>query len=245
MRRSRRRATATVLALAAAAAGSLLFVSPAVAAPPAASLTVAVTPTVTEGQPITVTVAAADVTDLYAYDVTLEFDPALVSVDAGTAGGPDGGFTSATTGTGTVTLSHTRLGTSPGLAGAGPITLGTLTFTALDGGTAEIVLAAARLVSSTTEVTALAAVASATTVITALPDAGPEPEPGSGGSGSPVASPSPSAGVASGSAASDDAGDLANTGADAAPWMIGGAVGVALVAAGAVVVLRRRQAVRS
>lgn len=240
MRRLGRRAAATVLALAAAAAGPLMIAAPAAAAPPAASLTLAVTPTATEGQPVTVTVSASDVTDLYAYDLTLEFDPALLSVDAATAVGPDGGFTSATATAGTVTLSHTRLGSSPGLAGPGPITLGTLTFTALDGGTAEIALASARLVSSTTEVTSVTAVATATTVLTALPD----PEPGGGGTPSP--SPSPSAGaVSGGAAASGDADDLATTGADATPWIIAGAVGVALVAAGAVVVLRRRQAVQS
>lgn len=242
MRRLRRRGAAALLALAAASAGSLAAAPAAVAAPPAASLTLTVTPAATEGQPVTVTIAATNVTDLYAYDFTLQFDPALLSVDAATAAGPDGGFTSATTGPGTVTLSHTRLGTSPGLTAAAPITLGTLTLTARDGGTATVALASTRLVSSTAEVTPLTAVASTTTQLTALPDPAP------GGGGSPVASPSPSPSASLGSgglAASGGRDDLATTGTDATPWMIAGAVGVALVAAGTVVVLRRRQAVRS
>jgi hypothetical protein len=89
---------------------------PPSADPPTYTVT-ASAPTVEMGDTVDVTVAVSDPTDLYAYDLTLRFEPrsfAYVkhSVVAGT-----NGTTVDDKGRGTIRMVHTRLGTSPAASG--------------------------------------------------------------------------------------------------------------------------------
>jgi Asp-tRNA(Asn)/Glu-tRNA(Gln) amidotransferase A subunit family amidase len=82
---------------------------------------------------VTVTQSAAD---LYAYDLSLGFDPAAARlVSASTSGGTTG-TDSVTQGNGSVRLVHTKLGSSPAAQGATKLV--TLTFQALRSGTAKV-----------------------------------------------------------------------------------------------------------
>lgn len=232
----RRLGAALVAAL--ALFGPLAAATAAHAAPPAAILSLEIDPTnVTAGDPFTVTITGSAVSDLYSYDLELTFDPALVEPATEAPTGPAGGFTSTVTGPGTLTVSHTRLGTSPGLSGE--VVLASVPLRSLAAGSAVVELSSVRLVSSTGDVVTANAVASGTVVIAAVPV--PEPQPSA--SSSPTPSVSASA-TATPAPAAQGPGDLATTGIDATPWFISGALGVALLAGGTLLVLRRRQAVR-
>jgi hypothetical protein len=231
--------------------GPLAVASAAHAAPPTAVLTVEVAPaTAAVGDTVTVTVRGSGVTDLYAYDLVLSTDDLLLEPTGDAATGPEGGYTSAVAAPGEVTISHTRLGTSPGLSSTGQIVLASLPVRVLAAGTARIELSTARLVSSTGEVTTSAAGASTSLSITAFPT--PTPTPTSTTTPiptpTPTATPMPTASASpspTGSAAASPGGSgLAATGVDAAAWLTSGAVGVVLLAAGALLVARRRQGVR-
>lgn len=247
MRRTRVRGR-TLLVIMLALVGGGVATPAAVAVPPVVGdITLQVTPKVTQGEPGTVAVWTTSVTDLYAYDFTIEFDPALLELDADSAVAPEGGYAALTPDEGSVTLSYTRLGTSPGLDG-GPIQLGEMTFTALAGGDATLALASASMISSTMEAVALTDVAEATASLTPLPPTDPEPEPTGGPM--PIAAPAPSEPPAPASQegatpapASDgdrDGGSLAITGTDAALWLSLAAV---LLAVGTLLVIHRRRAV--
>lgn len=241
-RRARTRRLTALVSTLAIATGSLLL-APAAFAAPAAAITIDVTPTAaTEGETVEVVVTATSVSDLYAYDLRFEYDPALLELVEGSGSGPDGGYTSAVVESDSIIVSHARLGTSPGLSttGTDAIVLAAFSFTVLDGGSATIALDTARLVGSDNSVVALADVDSATVTLTALPDPEPEPEPEPEPSESATSTPSPTPSASATAAASAP---LAATGADATPWLIGGAAAIALIAAGALIVIRRRQAV--
>jgi len=230
-----------VTALVAAAIVAVPFCAApaAVAAAPTATLAISATPaSVAVGDTVTATITATGVTDLYAYDLDLTFDPALLRIDASGATGPQGGFTTATAGNGTATVTHTRLGTSPGLSGA-PLTLAVVTFTALGSGTATVALPTARLVSSTQDVTRLTPAASAVVRIAAPSAASPTPAPSVSASATAAAAPATAAPAAAATP------DLAVTGLDAGLWLVAGALGVGVVAIGAVLIARRRQGARS
>ncbi|MEX0152194.1 cohesin domain-containing protein [Microbacterium sp. LMI1-1-1.1] len=246
---SRRIVAALVAALTVAA--PLAAAPAAVAAAPTAVFTLTVTPTAAAGDTVEATLTATGVSDLYAYDLELTFPDELLAVEAeDITGTPEGGFDSAVTDAGSLILTHTRLGTSPGLS-TGPgetLTLGVIPFSTLAAGTATIDLSSVRLVSSTGEVTTLANAATAPVVIAAAPtpdpdpapEPQPEPEPSTTASPAPTASPSTTA-IPAPAANGSSGGDLAVTGSEAAPWLVTGAVGVALIAAGAVFVIRRRR----
>lgn len=238
---SRRLGAALVATL--ALFGPVLAAPAAHAAPPAAILSLSVSPTsVTAGDALVATIAGSGVSDLYSYDLEITFDPTLLAPAADAPTGPAGGFTSTVTGPGSLTVSHTRLGTSPGLGGASGVILASIPLRSLAAGSAVVELSSVRLVSSTGDVVTAAAVASGTVVIAAAPVPVPQPS-----TSSPAPSPEASA-SASASATPAPAvkgpGDLATTGVDATPWWIAGALGVALIAGGALFVLRRRQAVQ-
>jgi len=233
------------LALAVAAAATLLVplagVTAAHAAAPSASLALEVTPaSATVGDTIVVTVRASGVSDLYAYDLVLTVDDAHLTPTGQAPTGPDGGYTSGVADPGSVTITHTRLGTSPGLSSTGGIVLATLSLRASSVGAADIALSSARLVSSTGDVTEVGTSGSATVDVAALPT--PEPSATPTPTASPTAAPSESATPPA--AAASGTGNLATTGLDATVWMVSGALGLALIAAGALVVARRRQRVR-
>lgn len=213
----------------------LAAASAAHAADPAATLALELSSSsATEGDTIVATVTGTAISDLYAYDLVLTVtEGVLESADAPT--GPEGGFTSAVDGPGTVTVSHTRLGTSPGLSGT--VVLATVPLHAVGSGTARVELTSVRLVSSTGEAAEQTEVASTTVELEALPTPEPSVSP------SASASPSPSASASAVPAVSGPS-DLATTGVDATAWLISGAVGVALIAVGALIVVRRRQGVR-
>lgn len=234
--RATRRVSAAIVA-ALALFAPLAAATAAHAAEPAATFTLELSASAaTEGDTVLATVSGADVSDLYAYDLVFTVtEGALESADAPV--GPDGGFTSAVDAPGTITVSHTRLGTSPGLSGT--VVLATVPLRAVGSGAARVELSSVRLVSSTGETAEQADVASETVELEALPT--PEPSASPSDSASPSPSPSPST---SSVPAASGASDLATTGVDATPWLISGAVGVALIAVGAVLVARRRQGVR-
>ncbi|WP_150955582.1 cohesin domain-containing protein [Microbacterium testaceum] len=238
LRGARRLGSALVAAL--ALLGAIATAPAAHAAPPAATLSLEITPaSVTAGDSLVATVTGSAVTDLYSYDLELIFDPALVEPAADEPTGPTGGFTSTVTGPGTLTVSHTRLGTSPGLSGASGVMLASIPLRSLAAGSTRVELSSVRLVSSTGEVVTASAVASGTVVIAALPV--PVPQPSVSSSPSPSVSASA---TATPIPAAQAPGGLATTGVDATPWLISGALGVALLAGGALIVLRRRQAVQ-
>ncbi|MCI9858559.1 cohesin domain-containing protein [Microbacterium proteolyticum] len=260
-RRSRMRRFGASLVASLALIGPLAVASAAHAAPPTAVLTVEVAPaTAAVGDTVVVTVRGSGVTDLYAYDLVLSADDLLLEPTGDAPTGPEGGYTSAVAAPGEVTISHSRLGTSPGLSSTGQIVLASVPVRVLAVGTARIELSAARLVSSTGEVTTNASGASTSLSITATPSPSPTATPAPTASATPAptstatptstptttstptasASPSPT-----GSAAAAPGGsDLATTGVDAAALLTSGVVGVVLLAAGALLVARRRQGVR-
>lgn len=241
--RPRGRRLTALLAAATAVFGASLIAAPAAMAAPATygALTLTVDDTtITEGDTLTVTIAADTVADLYAYDLEVGYDSTLLSFDVDSAVYPAGGFGDALTGTDAVTFSNTRLGTSPGLAG--PQTLVSFTFTALAAGSADISLDSSTLIGTAGETTAVdttAAGLTATVVIAAAPV-----PPGGGGGGGPVTPPVVDAPDTALPVTGDPAGTtdpLASTGADATPWIATGIIGAALVALGAVLVARRRR----
>ncbi|MBD5787379.1 hypothetical protein IF650_14480 [Cellulosimicrobium terreum] len=252
-RRARRRAA---LAGGLTLAASLLPAQAALAAPTVAELTVTAPSTVDVGDEITVTVAVTDAFDVYALDLAVAYDPALVEYVEDSAVTPDGGFSDvADDDAGTVAVAHTRLGTSPGLEG--DVTLATLTFTAVSDGEAAFGAPIVSLVGTDEETVQLDEAPVATTAIAAVdvptddPDPTDEPtgEPTDTGSTGPVAggvdddgtdgTSDPTSGATAGATSG---GPLASTGVNAA-MLAGGAV--LLVAIGAGILAARRRAVAS
>ena len=235
---TRRRVGAALVAAALALFAPLAVAPAAHAAVPAATFTLTLsTAQATEGDTLVATVTGADISDLYAYDLVLTVTGGTLKSADGTASGPDGGFTSVTQDARTITVSHTRLGTSPGLSGT--FVLATVPLRATGAGSTSVTLTSVRLVSPAGETATQKDVVSAPVQIAPPSPGEPSASPVPSASGS--ATPSPSASLApavSGSA------DLATTGVDATPWLISGAVGIALLAAGALLVVRRRQGVR-
>lgn len=239
MRAGRRRFGGRVAALAAATValvGSSLALAPAALAAGGSIGTVSVTAPTTadEGDTITVSIPVDASTDLFAYDLVVTYDAALLDFDDASATFPAGGHDSVTENTGTVEFTHTRLGTSPGLAGAQ--TLVTFTFTVLGGGTTAIELATATFVDSLGGTIPLAAPVSSSIALTAAP--APSPSPTASPSATPTASASPTAVAA---AASAD--PLASTGSNLTVPLIAGSVALALLALGTILVIRRRKEV--
>lgn len=238
---NRRRSRGRVAALVAATIATLGVSIALAPAALAASDTVAVTAPATakEGDVLSVTLPLDASTDLFAYDLVVTYDPMLLAYVADSATFPDGGYDAVKTSAGSLRLTSTRLGTSPGLAGAQ--TLASLAFTALDGGTATVTLASATFVDSTNVATTLAAPVAAQITLTAAPTAPttPEPSPSASTSASPSASPSKSAAVLGAAASAAD--PLPSTGSNLTVPLIAGAIAVALVALGAVLVIRRRK----
>lgn len=222
------RVTAAFTTAFALAGASIALAPAALAAPPEVDeLSVFAPESVDVGDDVVVTVAVADTTDLYAYSLTVTIDPALFAFSEGSAVFPSGGFDAVDAETGTITFTHTRLGTSPGLTG--PQDLVVFTLNAIGAGTAPITVGPATFSSSTSETVSLEGTVGVTTTVVAAP------------SPSPTATPSPTASPVDGSAAGGDPSQpLAVTGQDATVWTIVGVFAAVLIAAGAVLVLRRR-----
>jgi hypothetical protein len=236
------------LAVGALAVGSVaLGAAPALAAPApiapgimSASITAPATATV--GDVVDASVALTGTSAVYAYELVVDYDPAVLDYVDGSATAPDGGFDAVDEAEGTLTVTHTRLGTSPELAG--DLAVG-LQFAAIGAGDGTLGLASVTLVSSEGLTTTLAAPAAAPLAVTAAavppvdpaPVPAPDPSTPAGGGTAPV--PSPTSGATSASSASSP---LAFTGAEVLPGIIAGAaVLLAGVAAVVVAQLRRRR----
>lgn len=238
MHQNPRRLVRLLAVAAAALAGLGLAVgaaTPAVAAPAVASVAVSAPATATAGDTFDVTVTLAGAADVYGYESVLAFDPAVVSYVDGSAVVTAGGFDSVRTGSGSVDVVYTRLGTSPALSG--DITY-TLTFAATAEGSTAFTVRSLSLVDSTTAVTTSTDAATSPAVAIA-PAAVTSPTP----------TPTPSTGVAGsggtgtgGSSASTAADDLASTGSNAVPYVIAALVLLALGAAAVLFTVRRRRA---
>jgi hypothetical protein len=239
--RARRRALhATVAAL-----GLLLVAAAPAAAAPAVDEVALTGPTaaVPAGASVDVRLDLRAAADVYAYEATLAFDPTLLAFDQVTDV-PGGGFDDVATAPGSVTVRHTRLGTSPSLAG--DVTT-TVRLTTLAGGTATVRLAGLTLVGSDAVTDTRADAASLDVVVT--PAAPPTPPAPTAPAPSPspsdgAAVPSPSAttppGAAGGTGTGSGTGALSATGAQVA-----GVLALALAALGLGAVLVRRRAVAS
>lgn len=151
-----------------------LAASPALAAPTATGLTLTAPSTAQVGDVIDLTLDLTGAEDVFAYEVTLSHDPTLLTFADAAPASPDGGFDSATGADGTVTVVHTRLGTSPALAGELPV--GTVSLTAAAPGTATI-MASIELVGADGETLVLTDAATAVVTVTAAPTQEPTTTP--------------------------------------------------------------------
>lgn len=245
-RRPLRRRSRAVAALAAASAllgGSLVLAPAAVAAeapPTIGAVTLTAPAAADEGDTVEIVLAVDAATDVFAYEVAIAYDPSLLAFVDGASTFPDGGFDAVDDDAGAVTFTHTRLGTSPGLTGAQELV--SFSFTALGGGAAAITVTDATFLSASGAAIGLpeGAVVSATTELTAAPEPpSPSPTPTASATTTPVA-PTDEATPAPGTAGPP----LAVTGQDATTWIVAGVLAAALVAAGVVIVLRRRTVTR-
>jgi Asp-tRNA(Asn)/Glu-tRNA(Gln) amidotransferase A subunit family amidase len=161
------RAGALVLTAVTVVGASSLVAAPASADPAVPTIAIDTAAAATEGTTLDVSVSASGTADLYAYSLRISYDPKLLEFDPDSLQGPKDGFTVDTTGDGSLTITSTRLGTSPGLSG--DTGLGSFSFTVIDGGTAHISVANASLVDSSDRATPLTDAAAASVALTGLP----------------------------------------------------------------------------
>jgi hypothetical protein len=220
------------------ALGLTLLVAGPAAAAPSTTLTLSATPAAEVGGDFDVTVGLSDVVDVFGYAITLSFDPAVVGYTPDTVtGGPTGGFDSVQVGNGTVTLVHSRLGTSPVLAGTLPANL--LDFVTVGPGDATIT-ATVSLVGADGATSLPVSAAPVTAGVIAAP-VPPVTSPAPGTPGTSPADTGANPAVAATSAPRD--GSLALTGFDGQLLLAFAVFGAAAIVVGFVVV-RRRTAVK-
>lgn len=256
---------AAAVGVTSAAAALILVGTPALAAEPAAELSLTAPATAEVGDVITIAVGTASASDLYALDLNLAYDAsALAPVDGGD-GYLDGGFGAASVGDDAVGVAYTRLGTSPGVAGDAEIA--TLAFEVVGDGRTTVSVSGGSLIGTEGESAALGEIAPVAIDVAADADGDGGADGADGSSDAADAADGPDAadgagdsadgstdGSADGDAASSDAdaadgnadgqaeagGELAVTGGT-----IAGAGALAALAAGAVVVgavlVRRRK----
>ncbi|PYG02231.1 LPXTG-motif cell wall anchor domain-containing protein [Georgenia satyanarayanai] len=220
----------------------VLSAAPALAAPETTGLSLTVPATATVGDTISLGLELGDTVDVYAYALTVEADPDVLAVVPDSVTGPGGGFDSTEPTAAGVTVVHSRLGSSPALAG--DLDAG-VELTVVGAGTTSVEVAV-ELVGADGTTTTLPAVASAEMIVAAPtpspsptdPDPAPtEPDPApeepsptptdDDGAPAPTAAPPTSGG-----------GSLPSTGLDARGLGVAAAVLAAL--GGAAVLLRRR-----
>jgi amidase len=120
-------------------------------------------PTAKLGEAVEVTVTASDLSSLYSYELTLEFDPkVLVFVNSAISG--TSGTTAVDRTQGVIRMAHTKLGTSP--AASGDVTVATLRFRAAGTGTTTVDATSLVSVSETLETTTTPNVGSAQVTVT-------------------------------------------------------------------------------
>lgn len=217
-----------------------LGASPALAAPTVESATIVAPATATVGDTIDATVALTDTTDVFAYELTVDFDPAVLDYVDGSATAPSGGFDDVDETDGTLTVTHTRLGTSPALEGD----LGVdLQFIAIGAGDGTLELSSVTLVATDGTTTTLEAPSSAAITVEAVvvPPVEPSPTPTTPADGGTGTTPTPSP-TATAVAAAGGSGPLAFTGSEAMPGiLIGAAALLAGLTAVTVAAIRRRR----
>ncbi|PZE86486.1 cohesin domain-containing protein [Curtobacterium sp. MCBD17_032] len=231
---------------------ALLTVSPAAAAPVATTATITAPATATVGDSIEVALTLPATSDVFAYQIDVAADADAVQVVDGSATGPDGGFDALEQDGDTVSLLHTRLGTSPAVSGD---LAASFDLTATSPATVDLAITSVTLVAADGSTTTLTDPASTTVRIAAVPT--PSPTPTTGPTGAPTADPTAAPGGTGGGSGSGTGGSvdpvtdtspapaggaLAWTGADLAPWI---AVSVALLLAGGGLVVARRRASRA
>jgi len=220
--------------------------APAPIAPGITSAAITAPAAATVGDTVDATVALTGTSDVYAYELVVEYDPAVLDYVDDSATAPEGGFDPVDEADGTLTVTHTRLGTSPSLAG--DLSVG-LRFTAIGAGDGTLDLASVELVGSTGLTTTLAAPSSAPLAVAAAPAPpvdpapapapAPVPDPSTPAGGDPAPLPSPTSGATGASSAS---GPLASTGSEVLPGvLVGAAVLLAGIAAAVVAQVRRRR----
>lgn len=216
--------------------------SGAVAAPSSSPAVVTAPATATVGDVIDVAVSIPGATDVFAFEADLDFDPALLDYVDGSATGPDGGFTSASVTGGTLTVTSTRLGTSPSLEG--DIDAITAQFTVIAAGDATLDLSSLALVGADSAVVTAEDVDATELTLEAAAEPTPEPsspspepsqEPSATPSEEPSATPEPSSEPTASAEPVDDS--LSSTGADIALPVTLAALAIV---AGLALVLRRK-----
>ncbi|ROR96408.1 hypothetical protein EDD28_0992 [Salana multivorans] len=220
----------------------------ALAAPSTSTLTITAPAEVAVEETVSVVVDLGEVTDLYSYALDLAYDADVLTFVSATA--PDGGFDSTDADGGRVAVVHSRLGTSPGLAGELSVEL---VFTASAPGDSQLVVTALDLVGSDGEVSSPETLPETTvTVLAPAPSVSPSPSPTT--SASLSASPTTSDGASGPSSTTGSAPDptdtatsgssggrLSSTGADVLPLLLGA---LALTGLGAFLAVRRKAARR-
>jgi hypothetical protein len=237
----RSRLVAVLAAAGVALALSVPAVAPASAAPAAASVTLTATPSVTVGAPVQASAAILGATDVFSYSVTFSFDPAVIAYSTGSAtAGPAGGFDAVSTAASSVTVLHSRLGTSPTIAGDLPVGVA---FTTIASGDTSVT-ASVSLVDASGAATALPAATAriavaalpAVPVPTASPTATPTPAPVPVPAGAEPARPA----VTAPTAGRDADGSLAFTGLDSGVLVALTLLAIAALVVGLILVVRRR-----
>lgn len=138
-----------------------LAMTPAQAEEPSFAVTTS-DDSVAVGDEVTVTVAARNVQDVFAYELALDFDPAVLSYVADSASTDVTGSTYASVRGGDLVVLHTKLGTSP--AAAGSVDLVTATFTARKAGRAALAVPSLKVVGTSGEAESVEVEGSSVTV---------------------------------------------------------------------------------
>ncbi|MET4225444.1 cohesin domain-containing protein [Oerskovia enterophila] len=180
------------------------------------------------GDTVSVTVAATGVTDLFAYELTVGFDPEVLEYVDGSGTTDISGFHEAALGPdgASVVLTQTKLGTSP--SAEGDLTLATLDFVAVGAGDGAVTAERATLVDAATQATEVTGLGTAPITVTAVavePTDPPTDEPGTGGPGTD----GPGTGEPT-----DDA-TLVDSDGGSDPWSTGGTGSGSLASTGATV----------
>lgn len=249
--RTRLRPRAVVVRAVAVTVGALGLVTlgamPATAAPAAATVAIGGPTTATVGDTFDVRVDLTGTADVYAYEIVLHADADAVTAVADGADGPDGGFDTVQQRGDTITLAHTRLGTSPALSGD---LTETAALTATAPGSLDVSVVSVTLLDGTAGSTPVSVPvpAGTTLAVTVAPlaTASPSPSPTATSGAGTSAGGDPSTGGTGATAVSRASrtaagGELAWTGADVAPWA---AASLALLLAGGAVLVARTRAAR-
>ncbi len=215
-----------------------LSAGPALAASAPGSVTLTATPaSVTVGDTVDLSVGLVGTTDVFTYTVTLDYDPAVFDYVDDSITGPAGGFDTVDENDGSLTIVHTRLGTSPTVSG--DLTAG-LEFATIGAGDTTIEVSSVTIVDSANTTATVADAAAADIVVepvaTPTPTASPEP------SSSATAAPAPAASSTATPlpVADRPTSPLASTGVG---FGVAGLAAAAVAAMGAgLVVARRRKA---